>query len=85
MHKTNLRKGGGSVMLAVPPAVLDILHLRPGAQVGVTIENGRIVVEPRMRPGYTLNELLAQSNHKTARSNEDREWVADQPVGAEIL
>jgi hypothetical protein len=29
MHTTNLRKVGGSVMLAVPPALLDILHLRP--------------------------------------------------------
>jgi antitoxin ChpS len=30
MHTTNLRKVGGSVMLAVPPALLDILQLEPG-------------------------------------------------------
>ena len=30
MHTTNLRKVGGSVMLAVPPAILDQLHLRLG-------------------------------------------------------
>ena len=35
MHTTNLRKVGGSVMLAVPPALLDILHLRAGAKVGI--------------------------------------------------
>ena len=35
MHTTNLRKVGGSVMLAVPPALLDILHLQPGATVGI--------------------------------------------------
>ncbi|MBV9567389.1 MAG: antitoxin, partial [Hyphomicrobiales bacterium] len=34
MHTTNLRKVGGSVMLAVPPALLDVLHLAPGAKVG---------------------------------------------------
>ena len=28
MHTTNLRKVVGSVMLAVPPAILDLLHLR---------------------------------------------------------
>ena len=28
MHTTNLRKVGGSVMLAVPPPLLDILRLR---------------------------------------------------------
>ena len=33
MHTTNLRKVGGSVMLAVPPALLEMLHLRAGATV----------------------------------------------------
>ncbi len=59
MHTTNLRKVGGSVMLAVPPALLDILRLRPGVQVGIAIESGRLVVEPQQRPRYTLDELLA--------------------------
>jgi hypothetical protein len=44
MHITKLRKVGGSVMMAVPPALLDILHLQPGAKVGFAVENGRLVV-----------------------------------------
>ena len=28
MHTTNLRKVGGSVMVAVPPAMLEQLHLK---------------------------------------------------------
>ena len=60
MHTTNLRKVGGSVMLAVPPAILDLLHLAPGAKVGLAVEQGRLVVEPTARPRYTLDELLAQ-------------------------
>ena len=32
-HTTNLRKVGGSVMLAVPPALLDLLKLGVGAKV----------------------------------------------------
>jgi hypothetical protein len=32
MHTTHLRKVGGSVMLTVPLALLDILHLQPGAK-----------------------------------------------------
>ena len=85
MHTTNLRKVGGSVMLAVPPALLDILHLRPGVQVGIAIESGRLVVEPRHRPRYSLDELLAQCNPKAARTKEDREWLGNGPAGAEIL
>jgi antitoxin ChpS len=85
MHKTNLRKVGGSVMLAVPPALLDILRLRPGAQVGIAVENGRLVVEPRQRPDYTLDELLAQCDPKAARSKEDRDWLRGKPVGGELI
>jgi len=67
MHTTNLRKVGGSVMLAVPPALLDILHLQPGAKVGIAVESGRLIVQPRMRRRYTLDELLAQCDPKARR------------------
>jgi antitoxin ChpS len=85
MHTTNLRKVGGSVMLAIPPALLDILRLRPGVQVGIAIESGRLVVDPKQRPRYTLDELPAQCNPKAARTREDREWACNGPVGTEIL
>jgi antitoxin ChpS len=85
MHTTNLRKVGGSVMLAVPPALLDILRLRPGAQVGIAIESGRLIVEPQQRPRYALDELLAQCNPGRARTREDREWFSGKPTGNEIL
>lgn len=57
MQTTTLRKVGGSVMLAVPPALLDALHLAAGAKVGLAVDNGRLVVEPQPRPRYTLAEL----------------------------
>ena len=85
MHMTNLRKVGGSVMLAVPPALLDILHLRPGVKVGIAIESGRLVVEPQQRPRYTLDELLAQCDPKAARTKEDREWLAGKSAGGELI
>jgi antitoxin ChpS len=85
MHTTNLRKVGGSVMLAVPPAVLDILRLRPGTKVGIVIEGGRLVVEPRVRPRYTLEELIAQCNPKKSPTKAELEWIRGKPAGAEIL
>ncbi len=85
MHTTNLRKVGGSVMLAVPPAILDLLHLRPGATVGVTVDAGRLVIEPQQRPRYSLDELLAQCDASAELSLEDRVWVDANPVGRELL
>jgi antitoxin ChpS len=85
MHTTNLRKVGGSIMLAVPPALLDLLRLRPGVKVGIAVESGQLVVKPHQRPRYTLDELLAQCDPKSARSKEDREWLRGKRVGGELI
>ena len=85
MHTTNLRKVGGSVMLAVPPALLDILRLQPGAKVGIAIESGRLVVEPQQRRRYTLDELLARCNPRARRSKEEKEWIDSKRVGGELI
>jgi antitoxin ChpS len=85
MHTTNLRKVGGSIMLAVPPALLYLLRLRPGAKVGIAIESGRLVVDPQPRPRYTLSELLAECDPKARRTKEDREWLDANPVGRELI
>ncbi len=85
MHTTNLRKVGGSIMLAVPPALLDILHLSAGAKVGLAVDNGRLVIEPNARPRYTLDELLAQCDPSAELTAEDREWLDAKSVGGELL
>lgn len=85
MHTTNLRKVGGSVMLAVPPAILDLLSLAVGAKVDIGVENGRMILEPRRRPSYTLDELLAQCEETGTPANEDRAWLDAGPVGSELL
>lgn len=85
MHTTNLRKVGGSVMLAVPPAFLEQLHLQAGATVGLAIDNGCLVINPRPRPSYTLAELLAASDYSQPQSPEEREWVDAPAIGNEPL
>lgn len=85
MHTTNLRKVGGSIMMAVPPALLDLLHLRAGATVGMAVDGGRLVVEPNPRPRYTLAELLAASDYSQPQPPEQREWVDAPAVGREVI
>jgi len=85
MHTTHLRKVGDSIMLAVPSELLDILHLGPGATVGVSVESGRLVVEPRARRRYTLVELLAQCDPKAPHTEEDQPWLDSEPVGSEVI
>ncbi|TDU18094.1 antitoxin ChpS [Chromohalobacter marismortui] len=86
MSTTNLRRVGGSVMMAVPRALLDQLHLHAGSQVEIEIEidHGRLVVEPA-KPRYSLEELLAQCDTTADLSAGEREWLDAEPVGRELL
>ena len=85
MHTTNLRKVGGSIMMAVPPALLDLLHIGAGAKVGLAVDNGRLVVDPQPRPRYTLDELLAQCDGAADLTDEDSTWLDDAPKGDELI
>ena len=85
MYTTNLRKVGGSIMLSVPPALLNVLHLKEGAKVGIVIDNNRLIVEMVKSPRYTLNELLAQCDASADFSEEDNAWVNGNAIGSELL
>ncbi|WP_455478698.1 AbrB/MazE/SpoVT family DNA-binding domain-containing protein [Bartonella sp. B10] len=85
MHTTRLRKVGGSVMLSIPPALLDVLNFSENTEVGLAIDNGLLVVKPQAFPSYTLDELLAQCDPLADFSYEDKEWLDVQPVGRELL
>jgi antitoxin ChpS len=61
------------------------MHTTNLRRVGATIESGRLVVEPRTRPHYTLDELLAQCNPKATRTRQERQWFDDKPVGGELI
>jgi antitoxin ChpS len=69
-------------MLALPPAILDLLHLGAGSTVGVSVEDGRLVIEPKR---YTLAEVLAASDYASPQPPEEREWIDAPAVGNEIL
>lgn len=84
MHTTTLRKVGGSVMLAVPRAFLDLLHLQSGNTVAVSVDGGRLVIEPQPHPRYTLAELLAASDYSQPQPPEEREWIDSPAVGREL-
>ena len=57
------------------------LHL----PLGLSIEAGRLVVDPKKRRRYSLDELLAQCQPSARRSREERDWLKDPPVGRELI
>lgn len=72
-------------MLAVPRALLDVLKLRAGAEVDIGIEDGRLIVAPRTRPSYTVDELLDQRDDTAAGDRGDCALLEASPVDSKLL
>lgn len=84
MSEAKLRKVGGSVMLAVPPAVLEELGVGAESVVELAVRKGKLVVEPRRRKRYTLDELIAQCDPKAPLDRDD-DWLSAPRVGRELI
>ena len=69
MVHTNLRKVGGSIMLAIPPILLKKLGLNAGKEVSLDVQGGKLLVEPKRKPSYKLSDLLVQ--HQTLDIEQD--------------
>jgi antitoxin ChpS len=83
MYRTRLRTVGGSVMFAIPKALLESLELEANASVGLTIDQGKLIVDPHPARRYCLDELVAACDTSTPATAEDAEWLRDLPVGRE--
>ena len=72
-------------MVAIPKPMLDALDLAPDAAVGLSVKAGKLVVDPRPRRRYSLDELLAQCDPSAPHSKVDRDWLKSPPVGRELI
>ncbi len=84
MYLTTLRSIGSLVMCVVPKDILEQLGLSPNSRVGLSVTDGRIIVEPHP-PRYTLAELLEKCDVSSPKSEEDQEWMDTPPTGREML
>ena len=82
----HLRKVGGSIMLAVPPVILDMLRLQAGTSVGLLVDGERLIVQasPDLKSRYMMEELLAQCDATAPAAEADREWIDLAPIGNEL-
>jgi antitoxin ChpS len=55
------------------------------ATVDLAVDQGRLVVEPKPRPRYTMAELLAASDYSQPQPAAEREWIDAAAVGGELL
>ncbi len=83
MLTANLRKVGGSIMVAIPPALLDVTEMHADMEVALTVTDGGIVIRPKKKRRYSLSDLVKQCNPKAPEGN--RDWVDAPMMGDELL
>lgn len=84
VYEANLKRVGGSVMLAIPPAVLQLLDFKVNTAVDLTVEDGHLVVE-RKRKRYKLQDLINQCDLTAPFPARDVEWENAPAAGVELL
>jgi antitoxin component of MazEF toxin-antitoxin module len=70
MRRYSLRKAGGSVMVAIPPAFLKATGRTVGSAVDVRVQGDKLVISPA-KSKVTLTDILK------AAPKDVRQWRAD--------
>jgi antitoxin ChpS len=75
-----------SVVMAVPKKILGLVHLDAGSKVELSVENGRLLVDPSPKPRYKLAELLSRCGPgDLAPRRESKRWLRGGPAGRELI
>jgi antitoxin ChpS len=72
-------------MLAIPKSILEGLGLAANEKVSLRLDDGRLVIEARPRPRYTLAELLAECDPTAPAEAEAIAFDANDAVGREEI
>ena len=83
MPTATLRTVGGSVVMAIPKRLLELVQLQAGSQVNIDVQQGQLIVTAAKKKRYTLAELLAQCDVSIPISTEERAWLDAPPAGLE--
>jgi antitoxin ChpS len=84
-YPARLRKVGGSVMVAIPPAVLDELKLTPDSNIELSVKAGQVIIDPKRRPRYTLDQLIKEGRKAKNLKFKDKAWLSMPRAGREII
>ncbi len=77
--KTTVRKWGNSYAVRIPKSFIKEVGLEYCTDVELTLEDGKLVIQPAKEESITLDELLAQVTKKNLHTAVDM----GAPVGNE--
>ena len=78
--QTKIQKWGNSLAVRIPKAFVKEAHVAYGTSVDLTVDDGKIVIDPHPEPEYRLEDLLKG----VTRRNVHAEVRTGEAVGREI-
>lgn len=60
-----IAKWGNSAAIRIPSGLMVAAQLKVGQEVDIREEDGRLIIEPVLKPAYSLDELLAGMKPET--------------------
>ena len=78
--QTTIRKWGNSLAVRIPSAFVKEARIAYGTAVDLLVDDGKIVIDPRPRPEYRLEDLLKG----VTKQNRHSEVGTGRPVGREV-
>lgn len=77
--QTKIKKWGNSLAVRIPKAFVKEAGVEDGTTVDLSIDDGKIVIDPQKKGEYELDELLKGVTRKNIHS----EVETGDPVGRE--
>ncbi|MEI6971736.1 MAG: AbrB/MazE/SpoVT family DNA-binding domain-containing protein [bacterium] len=78
--QTTIRKWGNSLAVRIPKAFVKEASVAYGTQVNLSVDDGKIVIDPHVEPEYRLDDLLKG----VTRRNLHTEVDTGEAVGREV-
>ncbi len=77
--QTKIQKWGNSLAVRIPKPFVKETHLAHGASVDLSVDDGKIIIDPHAEPEYRLEDLLKG----VTRRNRHAEVATGEAVGRE--
>jgi len=77
---SKIQKWGNSLAIRIPKSFADELNVGMNSVVDLSIEDGKLVIQPEIAPEDRLDDLLAQVKSENLHGEVD----SGDPVGREV-
>ncbi len=84
--QTTIRKFGNSKGAIIPARLLKSVGLDVNDKLHISVEDGRIIIEPLVKKNYSLNALLDDCRAvDMSLTDDEKVWLRSDGVGNEVV